>query len=214
MPLAQLGTLIMLNLVGMMTPGPDIFLLTRIATRSRKHALASVCGISTGLLLWVSLTVFGAAALLTAYPALVGVIQLVGGLWLVWMGRGMIVSARAQFRDGFNPDLDLDVLLGTVGHCYRQGVATNLSNPKVVLYFAAIIAPLMPPNPSFGVAALVIAAIASTTLLGFGAIVLALSTSPVRRLFMKAGPFVDLGSGAFFVIAGSTLAVNGAASFF
>ena len=106
MPLAQLGTLVLLNVAGMATPGPDLLLLTRMATRSRRHALASVSGISTGLVLWVSLTVFGAAALLISYPVLESVIKLVGGVWLVWMGRGMILAARAQFRDRMNVDID------------------------------------------------------------------------------------------------------------
>ena len=146
MPLAQLGTLVLLNVAGMATPGPDLLLLTRMATRSRRHALASVSGISTGLVLWVSLTVFGAAALLISYPVLESVIKLVGGVWLVWMGRGMILAARAQFRDRMNADIDVDTIFGTPWKSYQQGLFTNLSNPKVVLYFAAIIAPLMPAH--------------------------------------------------------------------
>ena len=120
----------------MATPGPDLLLLTRMATRSRRHALASVSGISTGLVLWVSLTVFGAAALLISYPVLESVIKLVGGVWLVWMGRGMILAARAQFRDRMNADIDVDTIFGTPWKSYQQGLFTNLSNPKVVLYFA------------------------------------------------------------------------------
>ena len=102
MPLAQLGTLVLLNVAGMATPGPDLLLLTRMATRSRRHALANVSGISTGLVLWVSLTVFGAAALLITYPVLESVIQLVGGVWLVWLvvwGSSVLVGKRVNRGD-------------------------------------------------------------------------------------------------------------------
>ncbi|WP_327786234.1 LysE family translocator, partial [Corynebacterium belfantii] len=83
MGLSQLLTLVGLNVVGMLTPGPDIFLVTRIATKSRPHAYAAVAGIATGLLVWVTLTVFGATAVLTAYPSVLRGIQLVGGAWLL-----------------------------------------------------------------------------------------------------------------------------------
>ena len=151
----------------MATPGPDLLLLTRMATRSRRHALASVSGISTGLVLWVSLTVFGAAALLISYPVLESVIKLVGGVWLVWMGRGMILAARAQFRDRMNADIDVNTIFGTPWKSYQQGLFTNLSNPKVVLYFAAIIAPLMPAHPTMGDAVLIVLSIVASTFLAF-----------------------------------------------
>jgi len=209
MPLAQLGTLVLLNVAGMATPGPDLLLLTRMATRSRRHALASVTGISTGLVLWVSLTVFGAAALLIAYPVLESVIKLVGG---VWMGRGMILAARAQFRDRMNADIDVNTIFGTPWKSYQQGLFTNLSNPKVVLYFAAIIAPLMPAHPTMGDAVLIVLSIVASTFFGFSTLAFLLSTKAMRKRFVSAGPYIDMGSGIFFVIAGASLAINGIAT--
>ncbi|MCS4535350.1 LysE family translocator [Corynebacterium sp. HS2168-gen11] len=208
MTLAQWGSLILLNYIGMITPGPDFLLLTRIALKSRKHAIAGVFGIATGLLLWVSLTVFGASVVLTAYPKLVGIIQLVGGCWLVWMGRGMLLAARDQFRTKVVVD-DITAVLGTPWHSYRQGALTNLSNPKVVLYFAAIIAPNMPPNPSLLLALAIIVVVIGSVIIGFSAIVFGLSTAVVRAKFLRAGPFIDAGAGLFFIVAGTSLALVG-----
>lgn len=200
----------MLNAIGMLTPGPDIFLIMRIATRSRKHAFATLLGIVTGLTVWVSLTVFGAAALLYAAPALLGVIQLIGGLWLIRMGVGMLLSARNQFQNRKNPLINLKLMLGTPFASFRQGLLTNLSNAKVVLYFAAIIAPLMPTNPTLGTAIITIIAIVATTFAGFSIIVYLLSTQVMQQKFLKAGPFLDFGAGLFFLAAGGTLAITGA----
>ena len=199
----------MLNVIGMLTPGPDLFLVMRIAMRSRKHALATVLGVSTGLIVWVTLTVFGAAALLYAYPALLGVIQFVGGLWLIWMGRGMLLSARNQFRDRHNPIINASLLLGTPRDSYRNGLITNLSNPKVVLYFSAIIAPLMPTNPSVVTAVTIVISIVASTMIGFSALVYLLSIQVMQQKFLKAGPFIDLAAGLFFVAAGASLAITG-----
>ena len=68
MSLSAYLTVIVANLLGALSPGPDIILILRTATRSRRHAVAAAFGIQVGVLMWVSLTVLGAAALLTAFP--------------------------------------------------------------------------------------------------------------------------------------------------
>ncbi|CAB1042197.1 LysE family translocator [Corynebacterium diphtheriae] len=207
MGLSQLLTLVGLNVVGMLTPGPDIFLVTRIATKSRRHAYATVAGIATGLLVWVTLTVFGATAVLTAYPSVLSGIQLVGGAWLLWMGTKLVRVARRQRGEGVAVASTIDALLGTPAQCYRQGLATNLSNPKVVLYFAAIIAPFLPTNPSLLTALSVIVVIVLSNLVMFSLLATVISTNALRRAFLKAGPWIDLVAGCFFIIAGIGLII-------
>lgn len=207
MDLTQWGTLIGLNLLGLITPGPDIVLLTRIALRSRAKALAGVAGIVTGLVLWVSLTVLGAAALLTLYPALLGGIQVLGGAWLLWFGSRLLRSAREQ-RHADTP-VGITDTVGSAAACYRQGLATNLSNPKAVLYFASIMAPLMPTHPSPALAVGLVMVILCSCFLGFSALVLLLSTEAMRSRFLGVGAWIDGISGAFFLIAGAILVVAG-----
>lgn len=209
MSLSQLSALILMNLVGVVTPGPDIFLVTRYATRSRRHALASTLGILTGLSLWATLTVIGAAALLTAYPALLGVIQIVGGGWLLWMGQGMLRGGLAQLRATEPSITDVEAIFGTLWQSYRQGVATNLSNPKAVLFFAAMIAPLMPPNPGLWASISAVLAILLSAGALFVVISLVISTKRMRSRMLRAGPWVDAAAGVFFLLAGVVLLVTG-----
>ncbi|MGP6172591.1 LysE family translocator [Corynebacterium sp. A21] len=210
MSLGQLGALVLMNLMGVVTPGPDIFLVTRFATRSRRHALAGTAGVLTGLLVWASLTVLGAAALLNAYPSLLGFIQLLGGAWILWMGQGMLRAGLTQLRTSNLIIIDADEVFGTVWQAYRQGVATNLSNPKVVLYFAALIAPLLPPNPGVITSVVVVAAIVLSAGVLFSIISLVISTKRMRTMFLKAGPWIDFSAGVFFLIAGAVLMGHGA----
>lgn len=209
MSLSQLSALILMNLVGVVTPGPDIFLVTRYATRSRRHALAGMLGILTGLSLWATLTVIGAAALLTAYPALLGFIQIVGGGWLLWMGQGMLRGGLAQLRTTDRSITDVEAIFGTLWQSYRQGVATNLSNPKVVLFFAAMIAPLMPPNPGFWASLSAVLAILLSAGALFAVISLVISTKRMRSRMLYVGPWVDATAGVFFLVAGVALVVTG-----
>lgn len=213
-----LGTLILLNVVGSLSPGPDTFFMLRLATRSRPHALAGMAGIISGLCVWVSLTVIGAAALLSTYPSILGVIQVVGGSYLCWMGFTLGASACSEILEArsfrFNaearPIPDARESLGTLQHVYKQGIATNLSNPKVVMYFAAIMAPLLPAHPSPALSTGLILLILALTAMVFGSMCLIVSTEKVRKAVLRAGPFIDALAGIVFMVVGAALFFEGA----
>ena len=206
---AQWGTLLILNLAGAASPGPDILLITRTAIRSRRHAVATVLGIQVGVLFWCTLTVLGFAALLTAFPAILGFLQLVGGAWLVWMGYGMLSGGLSERT---NPPADLQeaqARLGRLRHAFLHGLTTNLSNPKIVLFLSALIAPLLPPSPSLWLAAAVVAMLSvSSVILQLG-MALLVSTPAMRQKLLRAGPWIDIVSGIFFMVAGLVLVWNG-----
>ncbi|WP_297851623.1 LysE family translocator [uncultured Corynebacterium sp.] len=206
---ADLAAIVLVNLAGAVTPGPDVVLLTRYATRSRKHAIAATFGILTGALFWITLTVLGAAALLTAFPWLLELIQVAGGAWIIFMGY---TTARQGWHDRLNPPLDMDEAeerLGTPRDSFFKGLTTNLSNPKIVLFLAALVAPLLPPSPGLGPAMIVIFALWITTVLLFVAYSFVVSTERVRRKLFSAGPYIDIGAGGFFIVAGTVLVARG-----
>ena len=199
MSLAQWAALFVLNVAGAASPGPDILLITRTAIRSRRHAIATVLGIQVGVLFWCTLNVLGFAALLNAFPAVLGFLQLIGGAWLVWMGYHMVSGGLSERRNR----------LGRLRHAFLHGLTTNLSNPKIVLFLSALIAPLLPASPSVGLAIGVVALLSiSSVILQLG-MALLVSTPAMRRKLLRAGPWIDVVSGIFFVVAGLVLVWNG-----
>ncbi|AGF73173.1 LysE family translocator [Corynebacterium halotolerans] len=209
MNLAQLGTLVLMNLVGAASPGPDVMLVTRMATRSRRHAMATTLGIHVGVVFWCSLTVLGAAAVLNAFPAALGFVQLIGGAWLMWMGRGMLIAGWAERGSPPRNLEDAAARLGPLRSAFWRGLTTNLSNPKIVLFLSAMIAPLLPAEPGAGVAVLVIVALSLSSLALFTFMSLLISTPTMRQKLLNAGPWIDVFAGIFFLIAGGVLAVRG-----
>lgn len=209
-----LGTLLLLNLGGILTPGPDLFLVLRLASRSRRHAIAAVLGSHLCLTGWVLLTALGAATLLGRYPWLLGWIQVAGGLWLLFMAQSLVRAGWREFswrrrHAGVHPDIDVSSQLGSVRAAFAQGFATNLSNPKVILYFSAIMAPILPVGAPWWTVAMIVVAVVMESLVIFSTIALSVSTSTMRRKLLGAGPYIDLAAGAFFSIAGVTLLIVG-----
>lgn len=205
----DLAVIVGLNLVGAASPGPDVILVTRTATRSRKHAWATVCGIQLGVVFWCSLTVLGAAALLNTFPLALDAVQIIGGAYLMWMGTQSIRQGKAEWG---NPPADLqeaEQRLGTLKKSFVRGLSTNLANPKIVLALSAMIAPLLPPNPSWATAIVVIVSLWLSSFALFGMYVQVVSTQRVRRKLLAAGPLIDIGSGLFFLLVGAALLVRG-----
>lgn len=209
MSVSSLATIVVLNLLGALSPGPDTILITRLATKSRQHALAAVTGIQVGVFMWNTLTVLGAAALLTAFPQLLGLVQLLGGSWLLYMGFSTFKVGWLS-RNAVPMSLaEQEAQLGRLRHSFRTGLATNLSNPKIVLFLSALIAPMLPASPSLGVAITLIFAMSLSCYAMFILISFVVSTKAVRRKLLAAGPWIDIAAGTFFMIAGIALAVTG-----
>ena len=208
---AGFAAMLGIHVVGMTSPGPDIFLILRMATRSRKHALAAVAGIVMGSTVWVTLTVVGVAAVLSTNPTLMGAIQLLGGGYLAYMGVRMLLGAVRGIRElrrGGAAAVGA-AALGSLGGAYRQGLLTNLSNPKIVLFFAAVLSQFMPVGAPLWVQLVYIAALLVTALLWFGFIAVTVSTEAVVRRMVSAGPWIDLVAGVVFAGLGATFVWQG-----
>ncbi len=116
------------------TPGPDTFyILGRSIAQGRSAGIASVLGISSGSLVHTLAAGLGLSALLAASASAFLVVKFVGATYLVYLGARMLF-ARASVSAipvGFSSSGFLAV--------YRQGLLTNLLNPKVALFFLAFV---------------------------------------------------------------------------
>lgn len=209
MTLEAIATIAGMNILGIITPGPDFFLVTRLATRSRRHALAAVAGVSTGVIVLATLTVVGVAALLGRYPALTGIVEILGGVVLLLMGRAMILSGLRARRAHAAGKREPASALGSVAGAWRVGIATNLSNPKAMLFFAALIAPLVPEGLRPFDAVLLVLALWLPALVYFTIVATVISTQTVRRRLERAGWWIDLAAGAIFIVFSLTLIAEG-----
>ena len=74
-------------MLALMSPGPNI--LAVIGTSmgvGRRQGIALALGIACGTFLWVSLTVIGFTAVVASYAALMAVLKILGGFYLLWLG--------------------------------------------------------------------------------------------------------------------------------
>jgi threonine/homoserine/homoserine lactone efflux protein len=116
-----------------LSPGPDnLFVLSQSALYGRAAGLAVVLGLSTGLVVHTLAVALGLAALLAASETALVLLRYAGAAYL-------LALAWQAWRSG-PPELDgLASSAGRLPALYWRGVLMNLSNPKVLLFFLALL---------------------------------------------------------------------------
>jgi threonine/homoserine/homoserine lactone efflux protein len=116
------------------TPGQDtLYIVGRSVSQGRRAGVLSVLGISTGCLVHTLAAAFGLSAVLAASSQAFMIVKFIGAAYLVYLGFQMILSrasAPKQLTTG-QPARGWMI--------YRQGILTNVLNPKVALFFLAFL---------------------------------------------------------------------------
>ena len=128
-----------------LTPGPDmLFVIAQTVRGGAGRGWAAALGISAGSLCHVALAALGLAAVLAASPGLFLAVRVVGAAYLIWLGVGCLRAASRP--DGGAAPLPAVGARQGPGAAFREGMATNLLNPKVALFFLAFLPQFVAPD--------------------------------------------------------------------
>lgn len=146
--LSLLLTWSLLALIASMSPGPDTLVVAGHAARNGvKAGLAAAAGIAAGGLWYMLLMGLGLLSILTAWPTLFLIVKTVGAAYLAYLGIKLIAGAiRSRRVERATP-----IALSTP---FRQAFLTNALNPKVALFYLAVLPQFVgtgPNAPLFGV---------------------------------------------------------------
>ncbi|MFK7903429.1 MAG: LysE family translocator [Nitratireductor sp.] len=113
-----------------LTPGPDMtFFISRAINQSVGAGLAAFSGALAGIFVHTALVAFGLAALIVASPQLFFALKIVGALYLAFLA---VQALRNKSTFALNKEAVKQRSLMTN---WMQGLAINLLNPKIILFF-------------------------------------------------------------------------------
>jgi threonine/homoserine/homoserine lactone efflux protein len=140
MDAATLGLFLLATLTLNLTPGPDmLYVLARSVGQGRRAGVMSALGIGAGILVHMSALALGLSTLLLQVPVAYEAVKIVGAVYLLYLGVRIILS-RNETLAGSQVERASD------GRIFRQGVITNVLNPKVALFFLAFIPQFIDPS--------------------------------------------------------------------
>lgn len=128
------------SLVVELTPGPNMAWLALLAaTEGRRRGLAAVAGVATGLAVMGAAAAFGLAALVQAQPLVYQALR--------WAGLGYLLWLATQAWTGAEGEAGGPMGLSAWRY-FRQGVITNVLNPKAAVFFVTVLPSFLPNNAS------------------------------------------------------------------
>jgi RhtB (resistance to homoserine/threonine) family protein len=121
---------ILLNL----TPGPDtVYILGRSIAHGRRAGVASALGISVGSVFHTCAAALGLSAFLATSAWAFTAVKLAGAAYLIFLG------VRALLERNHDLAIPAHFKRNDAAAAFRQGVLTNILNPKVALFFLAFL---------------------------------------------------------------------------
>ncbi|MCK4783300.1 MAG: LysE family translocator [Desulfobacteraceae bacterium] len=132
---------ILLNL----TPGQDtMYIIGRSVAQGRKAGILSAFGIMSGVLIHTLFASLGLSVILATSSLAFSILKYAGAGYLVWIGIGFLRNAGHNERLKMIEEKRL-----MPWKIYRQGVLTNLLNPKVALFFLSFLPQFVDPHTEF-----------------------------------------------------------------
>jgi len=129
------------------TPGQDTALTIRnTLAGGRRSGVFTAIGVSAGQAVWTLVTSAGLAAVLVASERAFHTLKLVGAAYLILLG---IQSLLAAIRREPPRHRRADVGRTTPAAALRQGVLSNLANPKMAVFFTSLLPQFGGPEGAF-----------------------------------------------------------------
>jgi threonine/homoserine/homoserine lactone efflux protein len=191
---------ILLNLA----PGQDtMFIIGRSLTGGRRAGIAAALGISVGSMFHTLAAALGLSAILATSATAFMVVKLAGAAYLIYLGMQLLRAKAGPL------ELNLASTAVTPGSAFAQGILTNVLNPKVALFFLALLPQFI--DPASATKTLAFLALGATFIFTgtIWCLVLAVGAAHARGLLARKPAFrvwIDRVTGALFLLLGLRLA--------
>lgn len=128
------------SLALILTPGQDmLYVATRSLAQGRMAGLFSAVGVCCGILVHTALAALGVGAILQASEGLFFALKLAGAAYLVYLGIRLLLTRAVP------PELAAGAVRLSPLSLFWQGMLSNITNPKIVLFFLAFLPQFVDP---------------------------------------------------------------------
>ncbi|EOW6743892.1 LysE family transporter [Cronobacter dublinensis] len=191
--------------LGMLSPGPDFFLVIKNAARyPRSAAMMTAAGVIAGVITHMTYCVAGIAVVITTTPWLFGALKYVGAAYLVWLGVNALLArgTTSLALDGVAQEST------SLKKAFLQGYLCNLLNPKATLFFLAMFTQVLNVNSGMIEKLWYAGIIVALTLVWWPLLVWLIQSAPVRRGLTKAQKVIDKLLGGMLLALGIKVALS------
>ncbi|AJE31980.1 hypothetical protein B842_00620 [Corynebacterium humireducens NBRC 106098 = DSM 45392] len=209
MTVSSFLSLLVVWLTANVSPGPDIAQVIRLGVHSRKAGIFGGLGINTGAAIWITGSLLGLSALVNTHPGVLTFLQLIGGSYLMWMGFGALRAGLSPQREQAAEQEELSGEISAL-RAWLTGTATNLSNPKALLFFGAVFAQFITPGMGWEWHAIILVVLLSTGIAWFT--VLAIAVDTISEKLVRNARIIDAVTGVVFMGLAAWMLIDAASA--
>lgn len=198
----MLGSIFAVYLMAVVSPGPNTFIVTRLAlAEGRRAATVAVLGIAVGNLCWLALVLGSAHLLFERVPGFAAVLRVVAGAYIGWLGlralRAAVKGGDVMTRAGGSPPS---------GSSFRAGLITSLTNPNTLPFYLSLLGVTVAPEEPVWVRFAAAGGVLVLCILWYGGLALGFSSATVQAAYRRWTRAINvLLAGLLLVFAGRLL---------
>lgn len=184
-PTALLTPLIALYIPALAIPGQNFLAVTQASLeQSRRHGIVTALGVSSGSTLQAIVAALGVGFLMSHAEPIQRAVALLGGSYLLYMARAIWLQPRVPLEGAAAQPRQARSMLAS----YRQGLFTNLTNPKALVFFSTIFAGLLGTQASPSNRMLAVACIGVLSTSWYCGVAMAFTRPTVRGAYGRLRP--------------------------
>ncbi len=131
----DLGLFIIAGLILNITPGADLLYITsRSAALGKKAGMIAALGIGTGCMVHVAAASLGFSMILASSSLVFSIVKYLGAVYLIYLGIHTLLSLKNS-----NSEQEKQLQQTATAQIFRQAILINALNPKVALFFMALL---------------------------------------------------------------------------
>jgi threonine efflux protein len=184
--LSILLTVGLTHILALMSPGPDLVLVIRNALgKSRVDGYFTALGFAVGVTIHLSFGFIGLSFLISKIPTLLTIIQLVGCLYLVFIGW------KSWRADSFNLKNTNQIRQSEIWISFKEGLVTNLLNVKAMLFFMTLLVTLLTPDLALSIKLASVALMFTLTFIWFAIVTRFLTIQRIQERFFASQRMIE-----------------------
>lgn len=189
------------------SPGVNFIVISNTAlAQSVRSALFVGAGVSTASLIWSALAMAGWGAVVLAWKPAMVVLQTLGAAYLIYLGLRLLFGARPSAGECPAEGVAAIHARSPI-HWYLLGLATNLTNPKTLVFFISVFSVLFATKVPVVVGLVCLLVIGSISLAWNALVAVTFSRDALRKRYVRAKPYVDAVAGLCLAYFGIKLLV-------
>jgi RhtB (resistance to homoserine/threonine) family protein len=195
-------TVASVHFLALISPGPDFVLTVKASLLgSRKAGIYTALGLASGMLVHVTYTLVGIGFIISRSILLFSIIKYLGAAYLIYIGWKSLRSRREHYKIPESKRKET----GMAGS-WRTAFITNVTNPKVTLFFLSIFTLVVSPSTPLWVQLLMGLEMVTATLLWFSVVAMIFSHRLMQGKVQSVQYYAEKFLGAVLVALGVKLA--------